>query len=324
MSGNKIKILVTGGLGNLGSWVTDHFSADEKYDVTVLAKSDRTLSVMNPFKKIFCDITDNAALKESLAGLEFDYIIHLASLNETFLPGYAGHALQINSFGTRNLLEACSYKKVKKFIYMSTFHVYGRDGGEITERDSVAPLNDYAITHYFAEEYTRMFARKGGLPCVIFRLSNSYGCPRDVNSSKWYLLFNDLCRQAVQQKQIEIKTNGTALRDFIHMQDVCEVIEKVMLKETVKNEIFNLGSGQSLSLGSMAEYIAEAYEESYSEKIGIKKNADDRNTYPAVLKFNIEKLKNIIDFKPSFHYKVEAKKIFEFVTKNNKALSLHG
>ncbi|HEY6502865.1 MAG TPA: NAD(P)-dependent oxidoreductase [Chitinophagaceae bacterium] len=314
MSGNKTRVLVTGGLGNLGSWVTNHFSSSGNYDVTVLSKNDRTLNITHPFKKIFCDITDGKALRECLAGIDPDLIIHLASLNDTFLDDYASRSLLVNSYGTRNLLEACSGKKIRKFIYMSTFHVYGKDGGEISEQDVVAPLNDYAITHYFAEEYVRMFSKKQGLPYVIFRLSNSYGCPRDAQTGKWYLLFNDLCRQAVQQKRIEIKTNGMALRDFVYMADVCMAIESVAGWDELKNEIFNLGSGESLSLAEMAAHIAGAYKEKYGQEIGIIKNDRDVNVYPSVLKFKIGKLKKAIDFRPSFCYREEAKRIFDFVS----------
>ncbi|MBK7562737.1 MAG: NAD(P)-dependent oxidoreductase [Chitinophagaceae bacterium] len=53
MNGNKKRILVTGGLGNLGSWITDHFSAKENYDVTVLTKNDREVTISHSFKKYF-------------------------------------------------------------------------------------------------------------------------------------------------------------------------------------------------------------------------------------------------------------------------------
>jgi UDP-glucose 4-epimerase len=313
MSGNKINILITGGLGNLGSWITDYFSGDARYDVTVLSKNDRALSITHPFKKIFCDITDGAALKESIAGSEFDYIIHLASLNETFLPDYAKKALQINAYGTRNLLEACKEKSVKKIIYMSTFHVYGKEGGEITEQSSIAPKNDYALTHYFAEEYIKMFSVQHGLPYVIFRLSNSYGCPKDLYSSKWYLLFNDLCKQAVQEKKIEFKTNGTALRDFVWMQDVCTVVQEVLENEKANNGIYNLGSGISFSLAAIAGYIREAYQEKYSANIAVHLNETDATVYPDSLYFRIDKLKKITGIEPSFAFADEAKKIFHLI-----------
>lgn len=314
MSGNKTGILITGGLGNLGSWVTDHFSSSGRYDVTVLTKNDRNLNITHPFKKVFCDITDEKALRECFKTIDPDFVVHLASLNDTFLDDYANQSLLVNSLGTRNLLEACTGKKIRKFIYMSTFHVYGRDGGEISEQDVAAPVNDYAITHYFAEEYIRMFSKKQGLRYIIFRLSNSYGCPKDKQSGKWYLLFNDLCRQAVQQKKIEIRTNGTALRDFVYMNDVCEAIEAVVGNNELVNQIYNLGSGQSLSLSGMAAHIVAAYREMYGEEIETIKNKRDNTIYPSMLKFNIAKLIKDINFKPSFYYREEAKRIFEFVS----------
>ena len=318
MPGNKLKLLITGGLGNLGSWITDHFSAGGKHEVSVLTKMDRALNIDPAFKKIFCDITDKEALDKVLTGSEFDYIIHLASLNETFLDDYPRQALMINAYGTRNILEVCSDKKVKKFIYLSTFHVYGKDGGLITEKDEVSPQNDYAITHLFAEEYIKLFSKKNGLPYIIFRLSNSYGCPKDTSSSKWYLLFNDLCKQAVEQKQIEMRTNGTPLRDFIYMNDVSLAIEKVLDREDIKNEIFNLGSGSSLSLLEIAELVASAYKEMYDREIVIKRNSKDTGSYATSLDFSIDKLKAAIAFEPSFCFKEEAKKIFTLLKSQHR------
>jgi UDP-glucose 4-epimerase len=199
---------------------------------------------------------------------------------------------------------------------MSTFHVYGKGGGEITEQNSIAPVNDYAATHYFAEEYIKMFGRQNGLPYVIFRLSNSYGCPKDMDSSKWYLLFNDLCRQAVEQKKIEFKTNGKALRDFIWMQDVCTVIGRVLENEKVNNEVYNLGSGRSFSLAGIAGFIRDAYTEYFSAEIDIKLNKMDTHEYPSDLTYNVDKLKNAINFEPAHAFATEAKNIFRLLGRN--------
>ena len=310
MNGHKQVILITGGLGNLGAWMTDHFANKEDYDVYVLAKSDRNILVDHPFKKIFCDITDLEQLRASLAGISPEYIIHLASFNETFSDNYALKALLINSLGTRNLLECSEGWSVKKFIYFSTFHVYGKSVGLITELNTPGPLNDYAITHLFAEEYVRMFAEKCKLPYIILRLSNSYGCPKDRNSSKWYLLFNDLCRQAVVNRAIHLKTNGLAVRDFISMKDVCTAVERVMLHQSISNEIFNLGSGMSYSLIQIAEYVKEAFYEEYGEVILVSKNEQDKNKYPVSLNFDVNKLRKHISFNPGIFFKDEAKKIF--------------
>lgn len=314
MSGNKATVLVTGGLGNLGSWVTDHLASQPGYDVTVLAAKDRRLKISHPFKKVFCDITDVKALKECLSGLSFDYIIHLASVNDGFVEDYPGLSLRVNAGGTRNLLEIAARMAIKKFIYISTFHVYGKQEGTLIETDPVLPLSDYAITHYFAECYTRMIGEKDGLSWITLRLSNSYGCPKDSNSSKWYLLFNDLCWQAMKNKKIELKTNGKMVRDFIAMGDVCEAIQKLMEKPGLKNELFNLGSGKALTLLDVADEIAAAYLEIFGKHIPVSINLADAKEYPANFVLSIEKLVNTISFQPRIRFQEEAINIFRMLS----------
>ena len=93
-----------------------------------------------------------ASLPEGL-----DCVIHAASCNEAFEPGYAGRALKVNALGTRNLIRALVSRRegttpLPLFIYLSTFHVYGRSEGRINEDDPAEPRNDYALTHFFGEE----------------------------------------------------------------------------------------------------------------------------------------------------------------------------
>jgi len=313
MNGSKIKVLVTGGLGNLGSWITDHLAAQPAYEVTVLANKDRELMISHPFNRLFCDLTDAEALKSCLANRSFDHIIHLASVNDTFAENYPELSLRVNAGGTRNLLMAVSAMPLKKFIYLSTFHIYGKEEGLIKETDAPCPLNDYSITHYFAELYIRMVGSRTGIPWIIFRLSNSYGCPKDRNSNKWYLLFNDLCRQAMEQKKIVLKTNGRLLRDFIAMEDVCNAVQLMMEKENLCKETFNLGSGKAITLLDVAREIGAAYNEEFGVQLPVQVNEADTNNYPISLSFNTDKLKQVISFAPKSRFREEARKIFSML-----------
>jgi len=307
------KVLITGGLGNLGLWITDYL-LKQNYDVTILsARTDLDKTQFNQkLDFIHCDIRDLDNLKK-LVPQKLDYVIHLASINEFFLEDYPEKAININSFGTRNLLEILKSRKIKRFVYFSTFHVYGKSYGNISETMELFPKNDYASTHLFAEYYVKQFKDNYNIPYTIFRLTNSYGSPKDINSSKWYLVLNDLSKMAFEKKTIILKSNGKAIRDFIFMGDVAKVVEKSFSFKD--NEIYNLGSGVSTSILEIAKMVQEVYFEVYKTHVNIEVNKSDK-TEIKNLSVNISKLQKIvnIEFKP--YFKEEILKIFNLLETN--------
>ena len=118
------KLLVTGGLGNLGSWITQHALA--QFDVTVLARAHRYVQIDGDFTLILADLANRVELLDILKDLEFNYVIHAGSVNDGFVEGYRSLSYTVNSFGTRNLIEALDLNSLEHFIYLSTFQVYGR------------------------------------------------------------------------------------------------------------------------------------------------------------------------------------------------------
>lgn len=309
------KILITGGMGNLGSWLTDFF-CQKDCEVTVLTKRVRQLAIEQQFKLISCDISDVADCKTKLS-TPFDIVIHTASMNDNFVDNYAQDALKVNALGTRNILEALKNHPPKHFIYFSTFHVYGKYTGELTEKSDLTPINDYGTTHLFAEYYVKQFHATHQIPYSIIRLSNSYGCPKDYDSSKWYLILNDLSRMAFEKQKIVLKSNGLASRDFIWMGDVCEVIY-TLTALAAPNDTFNLSSGKSYSLLEIAQAVQEAYKEYFGKTLGIEVNTQDNSTPQAPVAINSNKIKQLIPFEAKAHFVEEAKNIFKFLKIKNR------
>lgn len=309
-------ILITGGLGNLGSWLTEHF-VNQDYKVTVLAKRKRLILQELDFDFISCDISDPEDCRQKLAGKSFDYVIHAASSNEYFIDNYPYHALMVNAYGTRNLLDALKDAGLKHFLYLSTFQVYGAYSGKITEETPTLSRNDYGVTHLFAESYVKQFHATSGIPYLIIRLTNSYGCPKDPDSSKWYLILNDLARMAVQEKKIVLRSNGKAPRDFIWMDTVCEVFEKLLEREEPFNDTFNIAGEKTHNMLQVAEFVQQAYEEVYGEKLEIQTNTEDKSTFDIPLEVSAAKLRKFVDYEVKDKFVEEAKKIFELVEKGN-------
>lgn len=306
------KILITGGLGNLGSWLSVHF-ANQGFDVYVLTRQAKIELEGISYHVIEADITDLATLKSKIT-IPFDVCIHAASFNEHFLEDYSRKALLINTLGTRNLLEALQVHGVKKFIYMSTFHVYGANAGLITEETPLFPKNDYATTHLCAEYYVKQFAFTCKLDYTIFRLTNSYGCPRSLMSDKWYLVLNDLVKSAYVRHKIVLKSNGEAIRDFIWMGDVCTIVGKSM--DLPMCETYNLSAETSYKILDLAKMVKDVYEKRYSRMITIEINEHDKASYMPLLVSNA-KLKNSLDIKLNDQFENEINNIFDLLEQKN-------
>ena len=306
-----MNVLITGGYGNLGSWLVEAF-AGAGHSVTVLSRSKKDFLNHIPHQFIECDIT-NAQSCQQVAGQGFNCIIHAASQNDYFIEDYARKALEINTLGTRNLLEAIKNEPSCRFLYFSTFHVYGAAGGSINEESPTRPRNDYASTHLFAEHYVRQFHATSGVPFEIIRLTNSYGCPLDRNTSKWYLVLNDLAKMAVEKQAIVLNSNGKAQRDFIWMGDVCNALLQLAQLPESTNSTYNLGSQHTYQVLEIAQAVQRAYQQRYNKELPIQVNEADTNPYDKVLQVDSSKLASIVALQPQERFAEEAEKIMELL-----------
>ena len=307
MNGN---ILITGGLGNLGCWISCYLSKNG-FNVYILTRKEHFKIPNLNYHIIECDLTDQNKLKHSLSKFNFDYCIHLASYNEYFEKNYYQKALNINTLGTRNLLSVLSQLTLKHFIYFSTFHVYGKSSGIITEDTNIEPTNDYAITHLFAEFYVKQFSITHALPYTILRLTNSYGSPFHKSSSKWYLVLNNLVKSAYEKNKILLKSNGKEKRDFIYMGDIANITNQLLQKKAT-NTIYNLSSENTYEIIHLAKCVRDVYKLRYNKQINILCNNNDTTIYNNLLVKNT-KIKQFISFNPKNMLLNEIDKIFNLL-----------
>ena len=256
------RYLVTGGFGYAGSWISEYL-ASQGHRVFVLSRRADASGVVWPCTPISADVeklSPEALL--SLLPESLDGIVHAASLNEEFLPDYPRRALLVNGLGARNLIAALLLRQEQQglplplLIYCSTIHVYGTISGAISEATQPQPRNDYALSHYLGEEYCRLFMRTRNLPCVVVRMSNGYGAPKLPGNDKWHLLLNDLCKTAVRDGQIVLRSHPDTPRDFIWLGDMARSIHTLLQRPDLAGSLFNLSSGKSTSIGAVARRVA--------------------------------------------------------------------
>jgi UDP-glucose 4-epimerase len=302
-----VKILITGGFGNLGCWITQE-CLKKGWDVTVATSSGRKPKFLADAGMVILNLTDPISVKRALADQNYDSVIHAGSLNDGFEEGYYWKSYRVNVEGTSSLLHNLSRQNLQSFIYLSTFHVYGIDSGVVNENTPPNPKNDYAASHLAAEEIVKMHSRNG-LPATILRLTNGYGNPVDAESTKWHLIFNDLLAKATRDARLCLKADPETRRDFVWMGDIAKAVCKLASEPCRKYEMMNLAFGYSISLSELADKIHAAYFEVFGKSIPLEYQAG-KSLSPCRLQVVANEIWSRVGFSPQMRISEEAANYF--------------
>jgi UDP-glucose 4-epimerase len=235
------KILVTGGSGVIGTHVVRLLS-HLGYDVFNI---DRERSpYLNSSNQIVEDIIDvnprhqlfkNARCVIHLAGL--------ASIDEC--QRNPKSSFKDNSFATIKMLEICKMNVINKIIFSSSAAVYKEKEGATKETDFIQPHNIYGIDKAYCEQYIQTYAESFNINFTICRLFNVINDKKGVVAS--FLNAKNTDQPAT------IFGDGTQTRDFIRVEDVAAIIEKLLPID--ENMILNVGTGIATSINEVAQQI---------------------------------------------------------------------
>ena len=296
MSDTGSPILITGGLGYLGGRIATYLASaapELTLRLTTRKSPEQRPLWSQSLEVVRADLLDRDSLISALDGI--DTVIHLAAVNEVESQMNPEVALEVNGKGTYQLLQACRTRGVNRFIYFSTFHVYGPGAPQpITEATPTRPVHPYAITHRLAEDFVNWHRHSYGMETVILRLSNAYGYPTDPMVQRWTLVFNDLCFQAVRERKIQLRTRGTQERDFIPLTDVARAVKHLLDLPFGgwRSGLFNLGGECSMSIYEVAQRIAGEYVHCYGKEVPIITGEDEESQVAGPVVYSIEELKD--------------------------------
>jgi UDP-glucose 4-epimerase len=292
-----MNILITGGLGYIGGRVACYIKkrAPESNIFLTTRDKNRKLPVWTEeFTVLQMNVMDSDSIVDCLKDRSIDVIIHLVALNEIESIKDQELALDVNTKGTYRLLDIANTCNVNKVIFFSTFHVYGDTTDTvITEETLPKPFHPYSITHKAAEDIVKYFNHYHDMETLVFRVSNGYGYPMDINVNRWTLVFNDLCRQAVTSEKIILKSSGKQYRDFISLHDVAAAVYHFVfvVPDEWGNGIYNLGGDCVMSILDVAQKISDIYSARYKKEIEIRTASDNSGTTASKpIKYSIEKI----------------------------------
>ncbi len=253
-------LLVTGGAGFIGSAFTrQRLQQDPEIRITVLDKltyagSEENLKEVAADRRLtfvrgdICDASTVGPLAK-----EVDAIVNFAAeshVDRSLLE--AGAFVQTDVFGTYVLLEAARKYRHRRFLQVSTDEVYGHvKGGRSREEDALEPRSPYSSTKAGAEMLVRAYQVSFGLPALITRGSNTYG-PYQFPEKIIPLFITN----ALQDLPLPIYGDGSAVRDYLYVEDHVSAIARVLWKGE-PGKAYNVGVGSEISGIQVADIVLE-------------------------------------------------------------------
>ena len=240
----KMKIVVTGGAGFIGSAFINHLLDNFECDVLCVDKLTYAGRMMNIkhnvslLQKDICDVT-----ADELG--DFDYMVHFAA--ESHVDNSIKNGLpfvRTNVEGTFNLLEISrKNKNLKKFIHISTDEVYGDMDEHIsinhtaTEDDSLKSSSYYSATKAASDMLVLSANRTYGLPYIITRTCNNFG---EHQFEEKFL--PTITRSINEGKPIPVYGDGLQVREWMYVYDNVKVICDLMFDDEIVNTTYNIGT----------------------------------------------------------------------------------
>jgi UDP-glucose 4,6-dehydratase len=262
-----MNVLITGGYGFIPSNFINYYFEKNKDRINVLVNIDClyyasnenniTDKIKNDKKYIFIkgNTGNNDLVKYILSQYKITHIINFAA--HSAVDASFENSLQYtrdNVLATHVLLENVRlYKKVEKFIHVSTDEVYGdsqyNDICSKKEQSILCPNNPYSATKAAAEMIVGSYARCYNMPIIITRGNNVYG-PNQHHEK----LIPKFIKLLKENKKVTIHGDGSYIRSFLHSEDTSRAFELILNNGSV-GEIYNIGTTDEYSIMDITKKI---------------------------------------------------------------------
>ena len=290
-----MKTLVTGGAGFIGSHLVDRLLAD-CHEVIVLDDLStgraENLAQHEGNTRLKIHRVDIAELQSTRSYFEaVDWVFHLAALAD-IVPSIVRpldyHRANVDA--TVNVLECSRQANVKRFIYAASSSCYGiPDKYPTPETADIRLFYPYALTKYMGEQCVIHWGQVYKMPVISLRFFNVYGL-RSRTSGAYGAVIGVFLAQKIAHQPFTVVGDGTQTRDFTYVTDAIDALITAA-KSDVKNDIFNVGSGNTYSINRLVELLGE-------EVVHIPKRPGE----PDCTFADVTKIKKILGWKPKVSF----------------------
>ena len=276
------------------------------------------------------DVRDADILEDALSGV--DAVYHFVALVGVGQSMYQiSEYTSVNNVGTATLLEQLVKRPVARLIVASSMSVYGEglylspegrkydqairraeqlkahqwemmthDGLPLrpvatpeSKQPSLASV--YALSKYDQEQMCLIVGRAYGIPTVALRFFNVYG-PHQSLSNPYTGVLAIFGSRLLNDKRPIIFEDGEQLRDFVSVYDIAQACRLALEKENAKDAVFNIGSGETVSVATVAERLARVLGKQIEPEVSGKYRVGDiRHCFP-----DVSRAYTVLGYKPTY------------------------
>jgi nucleoside-diphosphate-sugar epimerase len=251
-----VKVLVTGGAGFISSSLAERLLSFGYFEVVLVDNLITGRRENIPDDKhctfIKCDVNDFNDISAVMTAYRFDYVFHYAALVGVTRTLQNPVKVLDDVQGIRNVLMLSKNTGVKRIFYSSSSEVYG-EPVVMPQHEHTTPLNSrlpYAVVKNIGEAYCRSYHQEYKLDYTIFRFFNTYG----PNQSPDFVM-SKFINAALINNDITVYGDGLQSRTFCYIDDNIDICIKILLEDKYKNDVFNIGSDQEITIYELADTI---------------------------------------------------------------------
>ena len=318
---NNKNILVTGGLGILGSALVKKLNQKKSYNIFILDRSKNIKKIkvlelgnLKKVKIIKGNFNDYKTVFKVIKNKDINTIFHLGAITQV-IDAYKSPMETFNSniIGTINILESIrNLKKKINLIFSSSDKAYGSlVGNSYLENHQLKGNFPYDVSKSASDLIVQSYVKTYNLKAGIIRSGNIYG-PGDLNMDR---LVPHVIISSILKKRSVLRSNGKLIRDYIYVDDVANayfMLMKKMINSKEKLRIYNVGSKENLTVKNFVKLITIMINK--KEIYPIIKNNSKIEIYRQ--KLNYKKIKRDLKWVPKSNFKESLNKTIEWYKKN--------
>jgi UDP-glucose 4-epimerase len=240
------KVVVTGAAGFIGSHVADEL---DRRGYTVIRSDIRQLPDPNNGWRL-ADLTHLDEVVEATRGAAA--VCHIGGIGDVY---HASRdpimAMNVNACGTATILEASRLNSVGRFVYASTWEVYGQPRYEpMDEMHPCVPRHPYSVSKLAGDLIAQTYGERGFPKTVVLRLGTSYGPRMRTNG-----VIPSFVLRALSGQPIEIQGSGSQTRQFTHVTDVANAFA-LAVEAVSPASVYNVAGSERTSIRDLAQMIS--------------------------------------------------------------------